>query len=530
MKSCALVTGKTVPLARAFSFFLFAFFLCLVFSLHPFVGAARADLQGTDGLVRLSSPEIMKQGGWSVGLFGNYYRRMSPTAHSVTENFAVGNLSARYGLANAFEAFIVLPGNGALWQYKKLPDREEQSVNHGGLGDARFGLKMKMPFESERYALGFELGTSVPTGKNTELWLPDQSTEKLFTSGSTNFFGRVCGSIDLSQVQILSPLKLVANVGYLLNREKEKVRFPSYLFSIPVSLDNKDVISGGFALVFPTSRVTLFTELYMEQFVQGSDLAARKENPIFLTPGAKVKLPFDLVATVAVDVRLSADDPKTAFNPDRAFPDWGFTLGFDFTPALFGNDMDGDGIPDAEDLCPTESEDFDIFQDEDGCPDPDNDNDGIADIVDKCPDQPEDIDGFRDTDGCPDLDNDNDGIPDSMDKCPNLPGPKANSGCPDSVSVMKGTLPSLEVGREQPGVAKPVSPAEMKPAPTPEIDSDKDGIPDSRDRCPTLAEDMNGFQDDDGCPEVDSDVDGVPDAIDKCPTQPGLKTNNGCPK
>ncbi|HEX4458976.1 MAG TPA: hypothetical protein VIA18_13460, partial [Polyangia bacterium] len=37
-----------------------------------------------------------------------------------------------------------------------------------------------------------------------------------------------------------------------------------------------------------------------------------------------------------------------------------------------GIDTDGDGIPDASDLCPTEAEDKDGFDDEDGCPDLDN--------------------------------------------------------------------------------------------------------------------------------------------------------------
>ena len=41
--------------------------------------------------------------------------------------------------------------------------------------------------------------------------------------------------------------------------------------------------------------------------------------------------------------------------------------------AAGGIDTDGDGIPDAQDLCPTEAEDKDGFEDEDGCPDPDND-------------------------------------------------------------------------------------------------------------------------------------------------------------
>jgi parallel beta-helix repeat protein len=65
-------------------------------------------------------------------------------------------------------------------------------------------------------------------------------------------------------------------------------------------------------------------------------------------------------------------------------------------------DSDNDGIPDKYDQCPNEPEDYDGFQDEDGCPDLDNDKDGIPDIRDKCPNTPEDIDGYLDDDGCPD--------------------------------------------------------------------------------------------------------------------------------
>jgi outer membrane protein OmpA-like peptidoglycan-associated protein len=60
----------------------------------------------------------------------------------------------------------------------------------------------------------------------------------------------------------------------------------------------------------------------------------------------------------------------------------------------------------------------------------DRDGDGIPDSVDRCPDEPEDYDGFQDDDGCPDRDNDNDGVPDAEDRCPNTPGPAENAGCP----------------------------------------------------------------------------------------------------
>src|SRR5213078_3011270 len=54
------------------------------------------------------------------------------------------------------------------------------------------------------------------------------------------------------------------------------------------------------------------------------------------------------------------------------------------------------------DKCPNEPEDKDMFEDQDGCPDPDNDHDGIPDVKDKCPNEPETINGFQDDDGCPD--------------------------------------------------------------------------------------------------------------------------------
>ena len=99
-------------------------------------------------------------------------------------------------------------------------------------------------------------------------------------------------------------------------------------------------------------------------------------------------------------------------------------------------DTDGDGLCDpwvseeglAEkyaamcsgfDNCPEEPEDFDGFQDDDGCPDPDNDRDGLCDPwveakgmlaqnahickgVDLCPDQSETLNNYKDDDGCPD--------------------------------------------------------------------------------------------------------------------------------
>jgi hypothetical protein len=50
-------------------------------------------------------------------------------------------------------------------------------------------------------------------------------------------------------------------------------------------------------------------------------------------------------------------------------------------------------------------------------------------------------------------------------------------------------------------------------------DADADGIEDDQDQCPPLAEDVDGFEDTDGCPDPDNDGDWVPDADDLCPDQ-----------
>lgn len=60
-------------------------------------------------------------------------------------------------------------------------------------------------------------------------------------------------------------------------------------------------------------------------------------------------------------------------------------------------------------------------------------------------------------------------------------------------------------------------------------DSDRDGVLDGSDRCPREPEDLDGFQDTDGCPDADNDGDGVADADDKCPNQAGTMATGGCP-
>jgi OOP family OmpA-OmpF porin len=164
-------------------------------------------------------------------------------------------------------------------------------------------------------------------------------------------------------------------------------------------------------------------------------------------------------------------------------------IDFEWTAGLSANfsiakDQDKDGLSDKKDYCPTEAEDVDEWEDEDGCPELDNDLDTIEDSLDKCPNEREDEDGWLDDDGCPEPDNDGDGVLDTTDTCPNEAGPQITGGCPDA---------------------------------------DGDDIADKDDACPQVA----GLVDFDGCP--DTDADGLPDPDDECPTEPGGAEAFGCP-
>ncbi len=67
----------------------------------------------------------------------------------------------------------------------------------------------------------------------------------------------------------------------------------------------------------------------------------------------------------------------------------------------------------------------------------------------------------------------------------------------------------------------------------PDDDNDKDGVPDVSDKCPNVAEDKDGFRDEDGCPEFDNDFDGITDLNDQCANRPedfdGYQDEDGCP-
>ncbi len=403
-------------------------------------------------------PSVLNDTGCTTGDV-----RSRPIEHIATLNLQVGLTLANRLLLTLDLPFTyetgeaVNPADGRPVVDSSFSTRSQSA---GGMGDPRVEAKLRIAGSGLTGAgLAVSGFVSIPIGQYT-------GTDDHFTSeGSVTFGGRLIGEYRRGR------FSMALNVG--------GVGRPDTLTVLSTQVGSR--LTWGAAVGVDISpRLAVMAEGY-----GSSDLTSRLQNNNAEVLGGLRYRFRDLTITAGggSGVLRGAGSPV-----GRAF------IGVGWAP--YRVDNDSDGVGDNVDRCPTEAEDIDGYEDDDGCPELDNDGDGVNDTTDRCPDQPEDRDNFQDTDGCPDNDNDNDGVPDGYDTCPREPedrdGDHDEDGCPDN-------------------------------------DRDRDGVQDDRDRCPGEPEDTDGFQDEDGCPELDNDGDGVPDAEDQCSDQAGPASAQGCP-
>ncbi len=342
------------------------------------------------------------------------------------------------------------------------------SLDSAGVGDIRIIPKLQLLYQASH---GLHLAI-IPA-----VTLPTKSGDYLSDS-------ELAFAPEVALGRTVGKLRLAGNLGY-------RLRADSGLFDLEVGDELFAHVGAGvrpFAASSET-RAPLELDLTLSAATGASaPFGESNQNHLELMAGARYGFASRLIGMLVVG---------TGLNQGFGTPDWRVIAGMRMSHHTKA-DADGDGIIGASDACPTQAEDLDQFQDDDGCPDLDNDGDGIADIEDKAPMQAEDIDGFADSDGIPELDNDGDGLDDSSDVCPDEAESDNNwqddDGCPDEVP-----------------------------------DSDGDGISEPVDECTNEPEDLDGFRDSDGCPDEDNDEDGVKDVADRCPSEAGPAANGGCP-
>ena len=427
------------------------------------------DMQGSVGLVLDYGhrPFVL----WDATCSGGTDCEVGDERAVLVEYVAVAHVTGTLQIADRLQIGLVVPValmNGQGFQ-SPLPGREPLVIEGGedfALADPRLSLKGRFFTDADS---GFSLAASAfvtaPTGQHAS------GRAQNFLGDRLPMFG---GHLIAEIAQ--SGFRASANLGGAWREEVQllsTVVGPQVTYGLGIGYDITQLF-GVFAEANGASTFTAqIDEHYLEWRVGG-------------------RLHFD-----DFDIHLAGGSGLPPFGVGT--PMFRFVAGFQWAPIHL--DTDGDGTEDADDACPSEAEDMDGWEDEDGCPEADNDDDGHLDADDPCPDEAEDMDGHEDEDGCPDTDNDGDGIHDGYDSCPELPedmdGDRDEDGCPDN-------------------------------------DTDRDGIEDPDDQCPEEAEDFDGFGDEDGCPEADFDDDGVSDEEDACPEEAEdmdeFEDEDGCPE
>jgi outer membrane protein OmpA-like peptidoglycan-associated protein len=487
---------------------------------------ATVSYNGTRGLLRNRAADTIGKGNLNFQLGthfqfskdnvlegGQFFPSVNDSA-LVNYMFFISRANLTYGLNDYFEVAANLDVRNWIRTVKEdYTDTGLETFTRGGIGDTDVLAKASIPLPTDHLKIGALGQFTFPTGNE----------DRRFTIGETDFVLLGLATIDFTDLEAFVPTRLHVNAGYRWDRNEERgygvfdpnfpdtsgFNPPGYT-ATPTGENNSynDQFVFNAAVEFPAPQVRFFVEFDWVSLIntnvedwpqlRPADANGVSKNTYTLTPGIEFVSQTGSALKLGGDINLNSGDNPSIINP----PDWGLWLMFSYTAGVIPRDSDKDGVKDDDDACPDTAEDFDGFEDEDGCPDTDNDGDGIPDAQDGCPDLPEDRDGFEDDDGCPDLDNDQDGIPDADDRCPDEPedfdGDQDTDGCPDLVK-----------------------------------DSDNDGIPDDIDRCPLQPEDIDGFQDDDGCPDLDNDLDGIPDEVDNCPSSPetfnGFQDEDGCP-
>jgi len=217
-------------------------------------------------------------------------------------------------------------------------------------------------------------------------------------------------------------------------------------------------------------------------------------------------------------------------------------------------DADGDGVADADDLCPDDfyksapgicgcgTKDVDSDGDgtidcQDGCPfdfaqvapgicgcgkidSVDTDGDGTPDCIDACPDDPAKITPGVCGCGVSDRDSDGDGTPDCTDLCPTDPNKVAPGQCgcgsADRDTDGDGTPDCKDLCPTDPNKVAPG----LCGCGVADRDSDGDGTPDCNDQCPADRNKVTLGVCGCGTTDTDSDKDGIADCVDNCPSVP----------
>ena len=339
---------------------------------------------GIEGTFAVEHPSVAAPWDWGLGLFFNYARDPivvrdggDVTSH-VLQQAATADLVGSVGLFGFAELGFDLPVH-LLYEGDGYSSGGAMLAPDAGVGDLRLVPKfalLRHVSRRERLQLGLGVPVTLPTGDPAA--------------------ARGAGGVTVTPELMFAFHKYGIGVGFDAGYRYRSVHPAGLPWGDAVVVEPWLAYAATPAL---TLRLELLTEKEVATRVPGADFPAELIGGLGYKVGSSVELYLGGGAGVSDGIGA----PRFRILTGLRYRHWGSGKGG------YYQDSDDDGIPDRRD---------------------------------RCPDSPEDYDGYQDDDGCPEADNDQDGIPDDHDECPQLPGDRAHDGCPAHtyVKVVSGRI------------------------------------------------------------------------------------------
>jgi outer membrane protein OmpA-like peptidoglycan-associated protein len=260
---------------------------------------------GTRGLSQTSSAEALGQGRLIFGVQGSYYQQQKgfPGAPDKDANIFSGRGSVSLGINRQIDAFATLSGYGST-DYK--------SDNASGLGSLGGGIQGTLPFEpSTPFRMAAQVGIYQGLSDNPIDSNHADGYDYFETRTGLDFMAKLIQTLVLGSEN--QSFKMHFNEGLVTSAESGTD--PLLVFATGAQVNLFHIVLG--------------LELNSRTPINEIDIAG---DPLWLTPSAQFRTPYDLNFTLGGDIALSRDRPGTevrALEPYRLFAAMAFTFDTD---------------------------------------------------------------------------------------------------------------------------------------------------------------------------------------------------------
>ena len=288
------------------------------------------------------------------------------------------NFYAALGLSNWMDLAIDLPF------YQDVISNHRSDAE--GMGDLGLSLKIMHPgLKSDAVVrLGYIMRATLPTGSFDKGYFQREpqyahvSKTNLggaYTSGGFNLNPMLAWTFDFTRLKKSKPILLHVNFGM------DALFYPDEKDNIP---QENTAMQGALALEWLYSPTqSFYTDFYgksrLGNITDGPFLEIFAEDYLTLSLGTKKQFASGLNMQFAIEGSLSTQDNFTQWSTNHGkgsnvygtqpTPIVGAVLTLGFGKVGSKADTDFDGNPNNTDKCPQDAEDYDGYEDEDGCPD-----------------------------------------------------------------------------------------------------------------------------------------------------------------